>query len=230
LRHHNECRKGQAVDAAILRLFRFRPGRPAFDQILRDRMIPELLTADGLAGLYVGRQGPDELGERIVASIWSSFAQMRTAVGESFDAPVFHPELLDESVDRRLSILPLALAMSFAAPDQPAILRVVDGEARRGELAQYIEEVRCGTLADVEREAGPHELYAGAGEGDRFVTLSAWSHWSELQRATGATRDEPIATRHRERLTRWQASHYELVFREVRPDLAADRASLGPSS
>jgi heme-degrading monooxygenase HmoA len=90
----------QTSTAEVIRLFRFRPVRTAFDSILRDDMIPALLEMDGIVDVYVGRQGPDELGPRVIATIWTSREAMAAGVGESFDRPIFRPEYLQETIDR----------------------------------------------------------------------------------------------------------------------------------
>ena len=63
-------------DHRVLRLFRFRPVRKGFDGILRDALIPDLFAFPDLVDVYVGRHGPDEMGERLVASVWESRAAM----------------------------------------------------------------------------------------------------------------------------------------------------------
>ena len=53
---------------------------------------------------YIGRQGPEELGPRLIATVWDSRDAMATAVGESFDQPIFLPKYLDETTDRVLEV------------------------------------------------------------------------------------------------------------------------------
>ena len=71
----------------VVRLFRFRPVRSGFDAILRDVLVPGLFAFDDIDDVYVGRQGPDELGERVVVSVWTSRSSMVEAVGDHFDPP-----------------------------------------------------------------------------------------------------------------------------------------------
>ena len=66
-----------------LRLFTFRPARAGFDALLRDTLLPDLLAFPALQDLHVGRQGPDDLGPRLVASVWSSRDAMTGAVGDA---------------------------------------------------------------------------------------------------------------------------------------------------
>jgi hypothetical protein len=199
----------------VVRLFRFRPVRSGFDALLRDVLVPGLFAFDAVDEVYVGRQGPDELGERVVASIWMSRSRMITAVGNDFDPPVFHPELLEETTDRRLEILDADVALRFdAAPGAaPAtgILRLVRGRIRPGNLLPYRDDVRAGTIADAEAGHGPLSLYFSIQLPDRFVTVSSWQSWSTVEAATGGDVRRPIATRHEERIVEWEAAHYELI-------------------
>ena len=212
-------------DHRVLRLFRFRPVRKGFDGILRDALIPDLFALPGLIDVYVGRHGPDEMGERLVASVWESLPAMTEAVGDSFDQPVFHPEYLGETTDRSLEIHPLTETLgSRGAPlvqSATGILRVAHGQVHPGELEAYHEDVRLGTAADVEAGHGPLALYLAIEPPDRFATLSVWSTWSVLELATGGNVNRPIATRHAERIQTWEAVHYEMLPNMTHPAAAA---------
>jgi hypothetical protein len=200
------------AETPVIRLFRFRPVRAAFDAILRDVMIPDLRALPGLLDQHVGRRGPDELGPRVVASIWSSREAMAEALGEDFDPPRFHPEYLEETVDRELEVLPLAVDLRFEAQGPARIMRTLRGRVRRGERDAYVEEARIGTLADVDARRGPLALYLGIGpEADDFLTVSVWNDWSAIEAATGGDIQRPVATRHPERIMDWDASHYEII-------------------
>lgn len=198
----------------VVRLFRFRPVRSGFDTILRDVLVPGLFAFDDIDDVYVGRQGPDELGERVVVSVWTSRSSMVEAVGDHFD-PQFHPELLEETTDRRLEILDADVALSFdvsrGAELASGILRVVRGRIRPGDLLLYRDEVRAGTVSDVEAGHGPLALYCSIEPPDQFVTVSSWQSWSAVESATGGDVRRPIATRHEERIVEWEAAHYELI-------------------
>jgi hypothetical protein len=209
-------------DGRVLRVFRFQPVRKGFDATLRDVLVPDLLAMADVVEVYVGRQGPEEMGERLVASIWASRSAMASAVGEDFDHPVFHPEHLAETTERVLEIHELDITLRFhdaEARSQPAtgILRLVRGQVRPGELATYRDEVRVGTVADVEHGHGPLALYLAVEPPDRFVTLSVWSSWAALEAATGGNISRPIATRHEERIEAWEAVHYEILPNMAHP-------------
>jgi hypothetical protein len=200
-----------ATESRVIRLFRFRPVRSAFDLILREKMMPALLQLPGLSELYVGRQGPEELGPRLIATVWESRESMASAVSESLDHPIFLPEYLQESTDRELEFFRLTFGYRFARPEQPGVLRLVNGQVRREGLDRYVEEARAGTLADADQGRGPMALYLAPRSAERFVTLSVWSDWASLQEATGGELDRPIATRHAKLLDAWQAEHYEAI-------------------
>jgi hypothetical protein len=41
--------------------------------------------------------------------------------------------------------------------------------------------------------------------------VSVWESWSALEAATGGDIRRPIATRHPERIERWDAAHFEVI-------------------
>jgi hypothetical protein len=196
--------------------------RKGFDAILRDELIPDLVAFPDLVDVYVGRQGPDEMGERLVASVWESRSAMAAAVGEGFDPATFHPEHLHETTDRVLEMEDLAIAMRFDHPpamseSTAGILRVARGHIHPGELDAYREDVRLGTLADADAGHGPLALYLAVDPPDRFLTFSVWSAWSVLEAATGGDVRRPLATRHAERIKDWGAVHYETLPNMAHP-------------
>jgi len=199
-------------EPSVLRLFYFRPVASAFDSILRDVMIPDLRKLPGLVDIFLGRRGPDELGPRLNASVWTSREAMVAGVGEDFDPPVFHPEYIDETTERVLEILPLAISLPFDGMGTPRILRTLRGQVRPGEREAYIEAARDGTIADIDAGGGPLALHLAIGPGDDdFLTVSVWESWSALETATGGDVKRPVATRHPERIERWDAAHYEVI-------------------
>ena len=218
-------REGQpnpVSERLVLRLFRFRPVRKGFDAILRDELIPDLVAFPDLVDVYVGRQGPDEMGERLVASVWESRPAMAAAVGEGFELAMFHPEHLGETADRVLEMEDLAVVMQFDDPPSmpeptAGVLRVARGHIQPGELDAYREDVRLGTLADAEAGHGPLALYLAVEPPDRFLTFSVWSSWSLLEAATGGDVRRPLATRHAERIKDWGAAHYETLPKMAHP-------------
>jgi hypothetical protein len=217
-----EGRLNPVSECRVLRLFRFRPVRKGFDAVLRDELIPDLVAFPALIDAYIGRQGPDEMGERLVASVWESRAAMSADVGEGFEPAIFHPEQLDGITDRALDVEELTIAMHFddvpALPESTAgILRLARGHIQPGELDAYREDVRLGTLADAKAGYGPLALYLAIDPPDRFLTMSVWSSWSVLEAATGGDVRRPLATRHAERIKDWGAVHYEILPSMVHP-------------
>lgn len=198
--------------ARVLRLFRFRPVRSAFDGILRDVMLPDLRRMPGLVDVHLGRRGPDELGPRLLATVWVSHEAMADAVGESFDRPVFHPEYLEETTERELEIAPLAVSMASDGTRPATILRTLHGKVVPGQRDVYLEHARQGYLADIDAGRGPLAIHIGTGPGDDdFVTLSVWNAWGTLEAATGGDIRRPIATRHPELILTWEAAHFEII-------------------
>jgi hypothetical protein len=43
------------------------------------------------------------------------------------------------------------------------------------------------------------------------VTASVWESWAALETATGGDVQRPVATRHPERIARWEATHFEVI-------------------
>jgi hypothetical protein len=201
----------EATGEQILRVFRFRPAKRGFDETLRTVMLPELVAMPGMLEVIVGRQGPDERGLRLVVSLWQSRQAMATQVGEDFEPPTFHPELLSATTDHVLGWWPLTFGIRSDHPDTPHVLRHVYGTVRPGELSAYVADARAGTIQDASEGRGPLSLYLVADSPDSFQTVSAWPDWATVERATGGDVERPIATRHTERLVDWKATHYEVV-------------------
>jgi heme-degrading monooxygenase HmoA len=195
----------------VIRLFRFRSAVPGFDAQIRDVLVPDVVRVQGNLAAYAGRIGPDDDGPRLIATVWASQEAMAAGVGESFDAPVFHPELLGGSTDRRLDVLPVACVLEPDRYPDGGILRLVTGHTRAGEQQAYVEAVRRGAAADRAAAVGPVALYLGIQDPDRFATLSLWDSWSQLEQATGADTHAVGRTRHEELLDRWAAEHYEAI-------------------
>lgn len=211
------------VDQAVLRVFCFRPTATEFDSTLRDLIIPAMCSAPGILDLHAGRQGPDELGGRIVASVWASHEAMAGAVGASLDDPTLHPGYMESATDQDLTILPLILSVRRDRDTAPSIVRLLVGHARGGMLDEYVEEARRGTYADLGAGRGPMALYLATRSPDAFITVSVWDDWSSIERATGGAPDRPIATRHPELLADWRVEHYEELPMATRPPAVVGR-------
>jgi hypothetical protein len=203
----------------MLRLLAFRPARSdaTFDAILRDEVLPGLLALPGLVDAFVGRHGPGEDQERVIASVWRSRRAMAGDLQASSLLAPFQPDQAPEIVASRLDVLPVSVAIRPERDEPPAIVRVYRGEVREGELDAYLQDVRTGALADAETNEGLVALYLGAQAPARFITVSAWTGWSAIERATGGNVRHPIATRHAHRLLAGEVDHYEMLPNTGRP-------------
>jgi heme-degrading monooxygenase HmoA len=199
----------------ILRLLEFRPAQAAFYEILRSDLMPALLRLPGIVDGYSARQGPDDTGPRVVATVWRTRAAMVAAVGEQLG--MFRPDLLAATTDHDLEMLPLLVGRRYLITERPRILRIVRGHVRPGELTAYATDVRDGSGLDAARDNGPVSVYMGGDVergSDAFLTLSTWRDWRDIEAATGGDIHRPRATRHPERLVGWEVDHFEIV-----PDL-----------
>lgn len=204
------------TDQPVMRLFRCRPEQVAFDAILRDVLIPDLRLMPGMTTVHVGRQGPGEDGERLIASIWSSLESMLAAMGPDIESSTFHPEHLSATIDRSLQVLPLSVARRFPGETRAGVIRLAKGAIGSGDLAAYIDDVDRGAAADRARGVGPLALYVAAEAAGRFTTLSTWLDWAAIEAATGADVRRPVATQRGDRLLEFEATHFEVV-----PDIVA---------
>ncbi len=128
-------------EPAIVRLFHFQTVRPAFDATLRDSVLPDLRALPGVMRVWAGRQGPDEVGTRLIVSVWSSRVAMKAALGDDPEDTRFHPEHLDDTVDRRLEVLSLVVMEANPAPLATGILRVTRGSLLGGDMTGYAKLV-----------------------------------------------------------------------------------------
>ena len=94
----------------VLRLFRFKPATPQFDETVRATLLPDLGRLPGLLDLAAGRRVSLADDDRVIASIWRSWSAMQDAVGASVEESPFHPELLDGSTNRKFSATPIVFA------------------------------------------------------------------------------------------------------------------------
>jgi hypothetical protein len=214
--------RSPVADQSVLRLFRFRVlgSSAAFDARLRDSVMPDFVGRAGLLASYVGRRGSDQSDRRVIASVWESARALAAAISASGPGSVSDERFPFESdgeeiADARIEVLPLEVALAFDPQVPVQILRIFRGEVKPGEAAEYLEDVRRGTLADVAAGHGPQALFLGMPTGSTFITLSAWANWSLIEAATGGNVRQPIATRNAARLLSGTAAHYEII-----PELA----------
>ena len=193
---------------SVVRVFTFRTVRPGFDAILRGEMMPELREMAGLIDVFFGRQGPDDVGPRIVVSAgrrrtgWSQ----ASAIASACSIP---------STSRRRATMPSQCSSSASATvstgRRPRSSAPSGGSSDRAKLDAYVDEVRDGVELDRRNETGPTALYLGATDAGEFITASAWREWDDVARSTGGSIHDPNRTRHPERLVSWSIEHYEIV-------------------
>ncbi len=205
------------AEPGVLRLLRFRPAKAAFDAVLRAGIVPAMRQLDGVVDVFAARQGPGDLGPRLIASVWRSPESMLAGFGASGVPNGSGLEPIDGSTECELLWLPLAFGFRGTAATMPAVLRFVTGQVRPDELDTYIAEAHEGTIADAAAGRGPVALYLAPDPPNGFRTLSVWIDWDTLQAATGGDVNRPIATRHAERLLDWEAEHYEILPGSVEP-------------
>jgi hypothetical protein len=174
-------------------------------------MLPDLRKLPGLVDVHVGRHGSNELGDRVVASVWQDRDAMARAMGETLSTSTFHPEHMSETTDQVLEVHELAFGIRFASPSAATVLRLFRGSVRPGELETYIEESHAGTIADTEAGRGPNSIYLAPVGADRFVTLSLWPSWDAIETATGGDVHRPIVTKDPRRIVDMAVVHYEVI-------------------
>jgi hypothetical protein len=144
--------------------------------------------------------------ERVVATFWASREAMEAALASGSLLR------LEPEVSTRTEILPLAIDLRFDQHLDPTrILRIFRGQIRPGELALYVEDARRGATSDGATSHGPSAFFLSALPPSRFLSLSLWSSWSEIELSTGGNIRHPIATHHAERIVSGQAAHYEIL-------------------
>jgi hypothetical protein len=197
-------------EPAIVRLFHFQPVRPAFDASLRDSVLPDLRALPGVMRVWAGRQGPGEVGTRLIVSVWSSRLAMKAALGDDPEDTRFHPEHLEDTVDRRLEVLSLVVMEANPAPLATGILRVTRGSLLGGDMTGYAKLVVDEVTAWRTGGTGPRAVILASDDGQEVVMMSAWPDWAAIESATGASVEDPLRVK-RDRLSGFQVRHYELV-------------------
>lgn len=195
-----------------IRVVRFRCVRPGLDAALRSELIPSLRLVPGHVGVVAGRQGPDELGSRLLASVWTSADALSAAFVPGMGSLAGLP---DPDAVADVETEDLAVQVLFEAPQgaSPGIVRALRGWVRPGQLAAYVEDARRGMQEDVEAGRGPVAFYLATPDSrtDEFLTVSAWSDWGAIERATGGNIQQPLVTRHPERIVAFDVVHYEAI-------------------
>ncbi len=197
-------------EAAVVRLFHFQPVRSAFDTVLRDVLLPDLRAMPGATRAWAGRQGPSEVGTRLIVSVWTSRTAMRAALGDDAEDARSHPAQLEAITDRRLEVHPLVWMGSAEAPLTTGILRVTRGTLSSGDVATY-EELLLHDVAAWRKEGkGPRAVILASRGPREILMISTWPDWAAIEEASGASVEDPLRVK-RDRLREFHVDHYELV-------------------
>ena len=183
------------------------PASATFDSMMREEVLPAVLALDDIVDARVGRRfGPADVDERVVATFWTTREAMDAALA------TYPLTRIEQDVNGKTEILPLAIDLNFGRPDDPArILRIFRGQIRPGELELYVEDARQGATADGATSHGPSAFFLCPLPPSRFVSLSLWGDWTEIELSTGGNIRHPIATHHAERVVSGQAAHFEIL-------------------
>jgi hypothetical protein len=200
----------------IVRLAVLRDPSPMsqIDTSLRRRGLAALSSIPGVLEVYAGRRGPDQNGERVIASVWSSNGGQDAADVSQHERECLETELagLEPTVERvSTEVLPLKLTLRFPSDAAPKVLRVFRGEIRETHVDEYLEAARAGADHDAETGEGPLAVYLAMTGELSFLTISVWPGWSAIQERTGSDVRHPVSTQHRELLRSGSAFHYEIL-------------------
>jgi hypothetical protein len=180
----------------------------SLDLGLRDAVLPAIAVAEGVVEAWAGRRRSSEQDERCLAVI-SFGAGLTALLGEPPTFRRIAPSLPDgEPVE--ILRLPVRVAVKGDSGD-PAVLRVLYGTTVPGALERYLELAEAGARDDAVSHHGPLWLYIATAVPDRFVTVSAWSRWEDIEASTGSDARDPGATRHAHLLATTEVAHYEIL-------------------
>jgi hypothetical protein len=204
-----------SAERAILRVFTFRPlgSASAFDETARTTILPDLAIAPGILDAFVGRRA-EERDVRTLVSVWASTA---TVVEERSTIERLHPDERPALASAELTVAGVHVAVRPERFEPPRVLRVFRGDVREGELEAYLEQARAGTLEDAATNPGLVALYLGVVDESSFVTASAWTSWTAIERATGGDVRRPMATKNSAHLAGAAVAHYEVLPNGGRP-------------
>jgi hypothetical protein len=211
-------RRESVVTVDVVRITRFRTQRPAFDSVLRAKILPSRRAMTGVNAVFAGRQGPTEVGARILVTLCSeaSPAARPEASHAGGAGPVPAPDDGTEAYEgtdgHEVEVLPV-LALDLApTPLTTGILRISRGRLGATDVATYAELVRRDLARHDIGRAGPRDfVVAGSGQGPSFTMISTWPDWAAIEEATGATIAEPLITKRLTGLDAFEVIHYELL-------------------
>jgi hypothetical protein len=196
-----------------LRVVTFRALGPdsAVDAVLRTVVLPRLVDAPDVVDAWQGRRGAPD-GSHVLASTW--IEPPRGAFGDPLDVALLRdPQLVSLGGTELVSVeeTQLAVHARFSRPEPARLMRVFHGQARPGELDDYIDEARAGMTADAQINDGLVSYVLGRVGDDAFVSVSTWTGWAAIEAATGGDTRHPFATRNSGRLAEYRVAHLELL-------------------
>src|SRR3954453_18908097 len=179
------------------------------DACIRRRGLAALSALPGVVETYAGRRGPDQNGERVIATVWSSGADSAQLQRDCLEVELagFAPTVERVSTE----LLPLRLTLRFPSESVPLVLRIFRGEIRPGLVDEYLSAARAGADHDAAAGEGPMAVYLSMTGELTFVTVSIWPGWLAIQERTGSDVHHPVSTQHRELLQSGSAFHYEIL-------------------
>lgn len=194
--------------AVVVRMSSFRTRRPAFDAALRASVIPDLGVQPGVMHVLAGRQGPDEVGARLLISVWSSTASMAAAGAQIGDTQAALPD----TTDHQLETFPVVLRVADPEPLSSGVLRVARATVEEGHSVRDYAAIVDRDLAALRASgSGPRSVVIAATDEHAIVMVSTWPDWTAIEAATGASVSEPLRTKRQAGLVDFRADHWELL-------------------
>lgn len=196
--------------ARFLRVVSFQPSgsESPVDAALREAIVPRLLDRAEVIDAWIGRQSSRSERTRVLVSTWAVEPE-----GDAVDIAILRDAVLAEGppIVDRVDHAALVVHARFDRAEPARILRVLRGQARPGELDDYVAEAQDGMSADAEVNDGLIAFALAVEPPDGFITVSVWSGWSAIEQATGGNTRRPFSTRHAERLVDYRVVHYEIL-------------------
>lgn len=195
--------------AVVVRVVTFRTTRPAFDADLRGSILPAIRRRSGAIGVFAGRQGPDEVGVRLLVSLWAtSDAGGEAATTDDLDAS---SGSLAGTTDLRSQVLPVLYRHLARPPLATGILRLARGRLADIDVGTFAQTLSGHMAALRTGGAGPADILMADAGADSFVMLSTWPDWAAIEAATGASISAPLGTKRFAELSEFEVDHFELL-------------------
>lgn len=200
------------VEAGFLRVVTFETANPdpSIDAALRDAVVPGLGDLPGVRHVFAARRAVEAGGARVIVSIWEGGHDV-PVTPESLPIGRASRDVAALVTDAEVELMPLEISAQFRVPEPSRILRIFRGTVRQTEIDPYLLEAETGMRADAVTEKGLTAFYLGTNRPDEFVTVSAWTGWAAIERATGGNICRPFVTRNSKRLVGYEVSHLEIV-------------------